>query len=47
MYHGSFGPTYQTMQRYVREIFPQYREKEETYTSYSDTLMVKSGQVIK
>ncbi len=44
LYKGSFGPTYQTLQKYMKELFPEYRDKDDTYTSYSDTLMVKATQ---
>ena len=45
LYKGSFGPTYQTLQKYLKNLFPRFRDKEDTYRAYSDTLMVKAGEV--
>ncbi|MGE3853963.1 MAG: serine/threonine protein kinase [Planctomycetota bacterium] len=44
LYRSSFGPTYQTLQKYLKDLFPQFRTESDHYASVSDTLMLKAGR---
>ena len=54
MYHDRFGPTYQTLEAYLKEIFPHFADPkvsrtvgQASYQSYSDTMVMKAEQAAK